>query len=153
MSFVSLFIRPALLARFVPRSGYTVLSSKRGNKNFYKGRGAQPTGHHTKHGGFRLDSWKLPDYVVPDLTNFEVCGGCRAGRVAHGRGVHSGSGTGPSLAGLTRPTRLVPLNRAAQAVRQLAVQEAGAQSVSRRWRAQSHPVLLPLLHTAATTTG
>ena len=88
MSFVSLFIRPALLARFVPRSGYTVLSSKRGNKNFYKGRGAQPTGHHTKHGGFRLDSWKLPDYVVPDLTNFEVCGGCRAGRVAHGRGVH-----------------------------------------------------------------
>jgi hypothetical protein len=79
MSFVSLFIRPALLARFVPRSGYTVLSSKRGNKNFYKGRGAHPTGHHTKHGGFRLDSWKLPDYVVPDLTNFEVCdvGGSR----------------------------------------------------------------------------
>jgi hypothetical protein len=86
MSFVSLFIRPALLARFVPRSGYTVLSSKRGNKNFYKGRGAHPTGHHTKHGGFRLDSWKLPDYVVPDLTNFEVCDVGGQSRVVEGVG-------------------------------------------------------------------
>ena len=75
MSLVSLFIRPFLLARFAPRSSYaSALSSKRGNKNYYKGKGARPTGHHTKHGGYRIDSWKLPDYVVPDLTNCEVRG-------------------------------------------------------------------------------
>ena len=48
------------------------MSSKRGNKNHYKGKGAASTGHHTRKGGYRLLAWKLPDYVVPDLTGFEV---------------------------------------------------------------------------------
>jgi large subunit ribosomal protein L41 len=74
MSVISLFIKPFLCARFAPRSGYTALTSKRGNKNFYKGKGAAPTGHHTTKGGYRILNWKLPDYVVPDLTNFEVRG-------------------------------------------------------------------------------
>ena len=56
------------------------MSSKRGNKNHYKGKGAASTGHHTRKGGYRLLPWKLPDYVVPDLTGFQVRR--RAGRRA-----------------------------------------------------------------------
>jgi len=57
---------------YAPRNGYNILSSKRGNKNHYKGKGANSTGHHTRKGGYRLLAWKLPDYVVPDLAGFEV---------------------------------------------------------------------------------
>jgi hypothetical protein len=57
---------------YAPRHGYNILSSKRGNKNHYKGKGASSTGHHTRKGGYRLLAWKLPDYVVPDLAGFEV---------------------------------------------------------------------------------
>jgi hypothetical protein len=35
---------------YAPRAGFTALSSKRGNKNFYKGKGAASTGHHTRKG-------------------------------------------------------------------------------------------------------
>ena len=72
--------RCVLPYRYAPRRGYNILSSKRGNKNHYKGKGAASTGHHTRKGGYRLLSWKLPDYVVPDLTGFEVR--CRAWRRA-----------------------------------------------------------------------
>jgi large subunit ribosomal protein L41 len=37
-------------ARRVPRKGFTQLLSKQGNKNFYKGKGAIPTGRHTRKG-------------------------------------------------------------------------------------------------------
>ena len=72
MSSFALFLRPFLQARFAPRTGFNILTSKRGNKNFYKGKGGRSLGKHTKLGGYRLLDWKLPDYVVPDLTNFEV---------------------------------------------------------------------------------
>jgi hypothetical protein len=61
-----------LCRSYAPRHGYNILSSKRGNKNHYKGKGASSTGHHTRKGGYRLLAWKLPDYVVPDLAGFEV---------------------------------------------------------------------------------
>jgi hypothetical protein len=71
---------PPAACSYAPRRGYNILSSKRGNKNHYKGKGAASTGHHTRKGGYRLLSWKLPDYVVPDLAGFEVRR--RAGRSA-----------------------------------------------------------------------
>jgi large subunit ribosomal protein L41 len=47
-------LRSALLAftrgRKVPRTGYTVLTPKRGPRDYYKGKGAQPTGKHTRKG-------------------------------------------------------------------------------------------------------
>ena len=47
-------LRGALLAftrgRKVPRTGYTVLTPKRGPRDYYKGKGAQPTGKHTRKG-------------------------------------------------------------------------------------------------------
>ncbi|KAK3241801.1 hypothetical protein CYMTET_48462 [Cymbomonas tetramitiformis] len=66
-------IRPFLqFARNAPRTGYKVLNSKRGNKNFYKGKRVPPVGRHTRKGGYQLIGWKLPEYVVPDLTNCEL---------------------------------------------------------------------------------
>jgi hypothetical protein len=41
---------------FAPRAGFTALTSKRGNKNFYKGKGARSTGHHTRKGAPRRAS-------------------------------------------------------------------------------------------------
>ena len=64
------------------------MSSKRGNKNHYKGKGASATGHHTRKGGYRLLAWKLPDYVVPDLAGFEVRRR-RARRAARARAPHA----------------------------------------------------------------
>lgn len=59
--------------RRVPRRGFeTVLSSKRGNKNFYKGKGVPSMGRHTRKGGYELLERKLPNYVVPDLTGFAL---------------------------------------------------------------------------------
>lgn len=37
-------------ARKVPRSGLWQLTSKRGPRNFYKGKGCLPTGQHTRKG-------------------------------------------------------------------------------------------------------
>lgn len=46
-----LFVRPFLQqGRRATRTGYTVLSSKRGNKHYYKGKGAESTGFHTRKG-------------------------------------------------------------------------------------------------------
>lgn len=69
-------LRAALTAfgrgRKVPRVGYTQLTSKLGPKDYYKGKGAQPTGVHTRKGGFRVQPEKAPDFVVPDLTGFKL---------------------------------------------------------------------------------
>ena len=50
------------------------ITSKRGNKNFYKGRGAPPTGEHTDRGGYRVDPQRVASYtfIAPDLTGFKV---------------------------------------------------------------------------------
>eukprot|EP00042_Codosiga_hollandica_P030606 m.178827 g.178827 ORF g.178827 m.178827 type:complete len:95 (-) comp53404_c1_seq3:58-342(-) len=49
-----------------------VMSSKRGNKHYYKGKGANPTGFHTKKGGYIIDPVRKMEYIVPDLTGFEL---------------------------------------------------------------------------------
>ncbi|RDD44511.1 39S ribosomal protein L41, mitochondrial [Trichoplax sp. H2] len=48
------------------------MTSKRGNKNFYKGRGAKSSGTKTKRGGFVVQPHKIPELMVPDLTDFEL---------------------------------------------------------------------------------
>lgn len=48
------------------------LSPKRGNKNYYKGKGGWKGGSLDKHGNFRKDYSKMKFLVVPDLTNFEL---------------------------------------------------------------------------------
>ncbi|BBN11583.1 large subunit ribosomal protein L41 [Marchantia polymorpha subsp. ruderalis] len=58
--------------RIVPRSGLTALTTKRGPKGFYKGKGCKSTGRHTSKGGYILMAEKLPQYVVPDLTDFKL---------------------------------------------------------------------------------
>jgi len=52
----------------------SAITSKRGNKNFYKGRGAPPAGEHTDRGGYRLDQARLASYtfIAPDLTGFKL---------------------------------------------------------------------------------
>ncbi|CAN0842733.1 39S ribosomal protein L41-A, mitochondrial [Linum grandiflorum] len=51
-------------------SSLDILSSKRAPRNYYKGKNCKPTGFHTRKGGYVIDPEKLPNYVVPDLTNF-----------------------------------------------------------------------------------
>eukprot|EP00658_Telonema_sp_P-2_P017404 TRINITY_DN1675_c0_g1_i1.p2 TRINITY_DN1675_c0_g1~~TRINITY_DN1675_c0_g1_i1.p2 ORF type:complete len:105 (-),score=22.78 TRINITY_DN1675_c0_g1_i1:295-609(-) len=38
---------------------------KRGNKNYYKGKGGINVGRHTRKGGYRLDSAKIPMILCP----------------------------------------------------------------------------------------
>lgn len=60
-------------SRRVPSRGWgTSFTSKRGNKKFYKGRGAESTGAHTHTGHFQILPYKRPNYIIPDLTGFEV---------------------------------------------------------------------------------
>mmetsp|Transcript_13478 Transcript_13478/g.34962 ORF Transcript_13478/g.34962 Transcript_13478/m.34962 type:complete len:92 (-) Transcript_13478:34-309(-) len=59
-------------ARRVPRTGFERLTPKNGPRDFYKGKGAAAPGHHTRKGGYTMLSWKLPKYMVPDLTGFEL---------------------------------------------------------------------------------
>eukprot|EP01048_Picozoa_sp_COSAG05_P018860 COSAG05_NODE_2839_length_2582_cov_2.163109_1_plen_492_part_00 len=49
------------------------MSSKRGNKNYYKGKGARPMGRSTKHGNYKIDApaiahalYEEPDLAEPD---------------------------------------------------------------------------------------
>ena len=64
-------LRSALLAftrgRKVPRTGYTILTPKRGPRDFYKGKGAQPTGKHTRKGAalphFLQTGWSAANMV------------------------------------------------------------------------------------------
>ncbi|XP_068634413.1 uncharacterized protein [Aristolochia californica] len=53
-------------------SSLDILTSKRGSKNYYKGKNCKPTGFHTRKGGYVVMDEKLPNYVVPDLTNFKL---------------------------------------------------------------------------------
>ena len=83
----------AVRGRRVPSKGFTALNSKRGPRTFYKGKGAEPTGRHTRKGsvvvnekqavmlldtadwcsgGYETLKGKLPEYVVPDLKGFAV---------------------------------------------------------------------------------
>ncbi|KAL1525442.1 hypothetical protein AB1Y20_020300 [Prymnesium parvum] len=45
-------------------------SSKRGNKNFYKGKGGKKYGKPDKWARFQLRGF--PNYYVPDMTGFQV---------------------------------------------------------------------------------
>ena len=43
-------LRSFVRARYAPRTGFTQLGPKYGNKNFYKGKGGRRVGWHTKKG-------------------------------------------------------------------------------------------------------
>ncbi|CAL5323795.1 unnamed protein product [Camellia sinensis] len=59
-------------------SSLDILSSKRGPRDYYKGKNCKPTGFHTRKGGYVVEKEKLPNYVVPDLTDFKL-GHCVVG--------------------------------------------------------------------------
>mmetsp|Transcript_33879 Transcript_33879/g.94403 ORF Transcript_33879/g.94403 Transcript_33879/m.94403 type:complete len:115 (-) Transcript_33879:42-386(-) len=62
-----------LRGKFLKRQGRRgVLSPKRGNKDYYKGKGGLKPGVHTKHGGYRYRPEKMIDYRVPDLSGFHL---------------------------------------------------------------------------------
>jgi len=48
------------------------LNSKRGNKNYYKGKGGTKEGRHTSKGRYIIDPLKRLELVVPDLTGFKL---------------------------------------------------------------------------------
>ncbi|XP_061353396.1 uncharacterized protein LOC133298161 [Gastrolobium bilobum] len=53
-------------------SSLDILSPKRAPRGYYKGKNCTPTGFHTRKGGYVLVQEKLPNYVVPDLTDFKL---------------------------------------------------------------------------------
>lgn len=53
-------------------SSLDILTSKRVPRGFYKGKNCKPTGFHTRKGGYVIVQEKLPNYVVPDLTDFKL---------------------------------------------------------------------------------
>ncbi|XP_074581541.1 uncharacterized protein LOC141838050 [Curcuma longa] len=53
-------------------SSLIILSSKRGPRDYYKGKNCKPTGFHTRKGGYVMMDEKLPRYMVPDLTDFKL---------------------------------------------------------------------------------
>ncbi|EEF31278.1 conserved hypothetical protein [Ricinus communis] len=53
-------------------SALDILSSKRAPHDYYKGKNCKPTGFHTRKGGYVIVPEKLPNYVVPDLTDFKL---------------------------------------------------------------------------------
>ena len=59
------------------------LTSKMGNKNYYKGKGGAPMGRHTKKGGYVIDPSRKPVYVVPDLADCEVRGSRGGAQQSH----------------------------------------------------------------------
>ena len=63
-----------------PLQGVVNFSSKRGNKNFYKGRGGRKYGKPGPRGGFIHSSY--PDWRAPDLSDFPL-----KAYVAHGEGL------------------------------------------------------------------
>ena len=48
------------------------LTPKRSNRRFYKGNGCRNEGRHTSKGRYIVNSDKLLDIQVPDLTDFEL---------------------------------------------------------------------------------
>lgn len=55
-------------ARRATRHGAPILNSKRAPKRFYKGRGAKKLGHSRSKGGFQVEKWRVPEYVLPGST-------------------------------------------------------------------------------------
>ncbi|RZC06731.1 hypothetical protein D0Y65_014269 [Glycine soja] len=53
-------------------SSLDILSSKRAPRGYYKGKNCKPTGFHTRKGGYVVMQEKLPNYVVPDLSDFKL---------------------------------------------------------------------------------
>ncbi|KAL0562024.1 hypothetical protein IC582_002472 [Cucumis melo] len=53
-------------------SSLDILSSKRAPRDYYKGKNCKPTGFHTRKGGYVVVPEKLPNYVVPDLSDFKL---------------------------------------------------------------------------------
>ncbi|XP_042422744.1 39S ribosomal protein L41-A, mitochondrial-like [Zingiber officinale] len=53
-------------------SSLSILSSKRGPRDYYEGKNCKPTGFHTRKGGYVIMDEKMPRYVVPDLTDFKL---------------------------------------------------------------------------------
>ncbi|EDO31931.1 predicted protein [Nematostella vectensis] len=49
-----------------------VLTGKKGNKNFYKGRGVRPPGFHTRRGEYKIVQRKVPEFIVPDLSGCDL---------------------------------------------------------------------------------
>ncbi|PIA59562.1 hypothetical protein AQUCO_00400445v1 [Aquilegia coerulea] len=52
-------------------SSLNILSSKRAPRDYYKGNNCISTGFHTRKGQYVVVEVKLPNYVVPDLTDFK----------------------------------------------------------------------------------
>lgn len=48
------------------------LMSKKGNRNFYKGKGCRNEGRHTSKGRYVMNVKKMLDIQCPDLAGFEV---------------------------------------------------------------------------------
>jgi large subunit ribosomal protein L41 len=46
----------------------TVMTGKRGNKNYYKGKGSGRLGSWTSGNKYILEPWRLRDYIIPDLS-------------------------------------------------------------------------------------
>ncbi|KAJ8762509.1 hypothetical protein K2173_007948 [Erythroxylum novogranatense] len=53
-------------------SSLDILSSKRAPRDYYKGKNCKSTGFHTRKGGYVIMPEKLPNYVIPDLTDFKL---------------------------------------------------------------------------------
>ncbi|KAJ0025686.1 hypothetical protein Pint_08384 [Pistacia integerrima] len=53
-------------------SSLDIRSSKRGPRDYYKGKNCEPTGFHTRKGGYVVVQVKLPNYLAPDLTDFDL---------------------------------------------------------------------------------
>jgi len=62
----------ALLLRGPRRRVMGPMSPKRGNKNYYKGKGAKVGGRLTSTAQFRKDYTKMRFFVIPDLAGFEL---------------------------------------------------------------------------------
>lgn len=62
------------MSKFLPKAATKrlPLTTKRANKNFYKGNGCTSQGRHTSKGRYVLDKKKMLELVVPDLTGFKL---------------------------------------------------------------------------------
>ena len=61
-------LRTLTRGKFSKRQGKMgPVGPKRGNKNYYKGKGGVNVGTHTSKGGYKLDTTKIPVIVVPPI--------------------------------------------------------------------------------------
>ena len=49
-----------------------ILTGKSGNRFFYKGRGSGSRGFWSKGGKYRIQKWKIYQFIVPDLTDCKL---------------------------------------------------------------------------------